>query len=116
MSNILKDHLKHITEEAAFDMEDEVDVGAPLDTSGPGRVAYKPDPKALEMRARKNEMAALERELGRKLTQDEIDLVFSPDDGDDAPIRVDGTYGRDDGEDDGLETRRAERGPTSRKF
>lgn len=86
----------------------------------PGRVAYKPDERTIQLRARRREVQELERELGRKLDQEELDLIFGDLDVTDPAtprrITMDGDYGRGEAEEDGFETRRAERGPTNRRF
>lgn len=88
-----------------------------------GRVAYKITERATEMRARKEDLAQLERELGRPPTKDEIDLIFGEVDvtNPDTPRTMQGDYGRqevqgDDMDDEAFDTRRAARGPTARRF
>ena len=80
-----------------------------------GRTAYKLTEQQERRRQQLLEIKELERDLGRKLSPDEIDLMFGKKESP-TRVRVEGDYGQQDGDEEVFETRRVERGPTSRRF
>ena len=81
-----------------------------------GKTAYQQSDRFRRLRERREAIVQLTLELERPPTAEEIELCFAEEEEAPARITIEGGYGRDLEEESPLETRKAERGPTTRRI